>query len=165
MATLVLNRDSLSVKLESNHLVIHEHSDGSFLRMPLVDVERVIVVGQPAISFHVLAKLLDRKIPCSFMTHGGRWRGLMDGDSGFHAARRLRRVARICEDYGRRVEKSVFECDLEGEAFADMWHRLSGVICNDVDGIIDYPVGNIDRKRIRTLGVATHSDPQGIYVF
>ena len=88
MATLVLNRDSLSVKLESNHLVVHEHADGgSFRRVPLVDIERVIVVGQPAITFPVLVKLLDLGIPCSFLTHGGRWRGLMDGDGGFHAGR------------------------------------------------------------------------------
>lgn len=93
MATLVLNRDSLSVKLESNHLLIHEHADGSFRRMPLVDIDRVIVVGQPAITFPVFAKLLDLAIPCSFLTHGGRWRGLMDGDSGFHAGRRTRQYA------------------------------------------------------------------------
>ena len=94
MATLVLNRDSLSVNLESNHLVVHEHTDGgSFCRMPLVDVERVIVVGQPAITFPVFAKLMDLGIPCSFLSHGGRWRGMMDGDSGFHAERRMRQYA------------------------------------------------------------------------
>ena len=81
MATLVLNRQSVSVKLEENHLVIHEHAQGgSFTRMPLVDVERVIVVGQPAITFPVLAKFLDLGIPCLFLTRSGRWRGLMDGD-------------------------------------------------------------------------------------
>ena len=34
--------------------------------------------------------------------------------------KRLRRVARICEDYGIRVEKSVFECDLSDGDFADL---------------------------------------------
>ncbi len=91
MATLVLNKDSLSVKLESNHLVIHEHADcDSFRRVSLANVERVIVAGQPAITFPVLAKFMDLGIPCSFLTHGGRWRGMMDGDSGFHAQRRIR---------------------------------------------------------------------------
>ena len=89
MATLVINRDSISVTLESNHLVVHEHADGSCRRVPLVDIERVIVVGQPAITFPVFVKLLDLGIPCSFLTHGGRWRGMMDGDCGFHAARRM----------------------------------------------------------------------------
>jgi len=96
MATIVFNRDSISVNLEANHLVIHEHAGGgSFRRMPLVDVERVIVVGQPAIAFPVFAKLMDLGIPCSFLSHSGRWRGMMDGDSGFHAERRMRQYERI----------------------------------------------------------------------
>ena len=100
MATLILNRDSISVKLEANHLVIHEHAQGgSFTRMSLVDVERVIVVGQPAITFPVLAKFLDLGIPCSFLTRSGRWRGLMDGDLGFHAGRRMRQYAKV-RDWG-----------------------------------------------------------------
>lgn len=81
MATLVINRQSISVKLESDHLVIHEHAkDGSFQRVPLVDVDRMVVVGQPAISFPVLAKLMDLGIPCSFVTRGGKWRGIMVGE-------------------------------------------------------------------------------------
>ena len=94
MSTLVINKASTSVKLEANHLVLHEHADGgSFQRVPLVDIERVIVVGQPAITFPVLAKLMDLGIPCSFLTAGGKWRGLMDGDGGFHAERRMRQYA------------------------------------------------------------------------
>lgn len=90
MSTLVINRQSISVKLESNHLVLHEHADGgSFQRVPLVDIDRVIIVGQPAITFPVLAKLMDMGIPCSFLTSSGKWRGLMDGDCGFHAERRI----------------------------------------------------------------------------
>lgn len=96
MSTLVLNRDSLSVKLESNHLLVHEHADGgSFRRVPLVDVDRVIVVGQPAITFPVLAKFLDLGVPCTFLSHGGRWRGVMDGDAGFHAGRRILQYERM----------------------------------------------------------------------
>ncbi len=33
------------------------------------------------------------------------------------SASRLRRVARVCTDYGVRVEKSVFECRLSNEQF------------------------------------------------
>ncbi len=94
MSTLVLNRDSLSVKLEANHLVVHDHASGDApRRMPLMDMDRVVIVGQPAISFRVLAHLMDRRIPCSFLTHCGGWRGLMDGDPGFHAGRRRRQYS------------------------------------------------------------------------
>lgn len=89
MGTLVINKKSLSVKLESEHLVVHDHVDGSIRRIPLVNVDRVIVSGEPAITFPVLAALMDRRIPCSFLSCGGRWRGLMDGDGGFHADRRM----------------------------------------------------------------------------
>ena len=75
MGTLVLNRQSLSVKLESEHLVVHDHVDGSLRRVPLVNVDRVVVCGEPAITFPVLAELMDRGIPCSFLKPSGLWRG------------------------------------------------------------------------------------------
>lgn len=98
MGTLVVNRKSLSVKLETEHLVVHDHVDGSVRRVPLVNVERVIVCGEPAITFPVLAELMDRGIPCSFLKAGGQWRGLMDGDGGFHADRRERQYERLRDD-------------------------------------------------------------------
>lgn len=39
-------------------------------------------------------------------------------------ARRLRRVARACEDYGQRVQKSVFECRLNAIDWARLRDRL-----------------------------------------
>lgn len=108
MGTLVLNRKSLSVKLESKHLVVHDHVDGSLRRVPLVNVDRVVVCGEPAITFPVLAELMDRGIPCSFLKPSGMWRGLMDGDGGFHADRRALQYERLhdaafCFDAARRV--------------------------------------------------------------
>ena len=98
MSTLVVNRDSISVKLESEHLVVHDHAKGaSFQRVPLVDVDRVVVVGSPAISFHVLAKLMDLGVTCSFMTHAGKWRGVIDGDSGCHGIRRTLQYERASD--------------------------------------------------------------------
>jgi len=90
--TLVLNRNSIAVGLEGGHLVVRDHAENGVapMRVPLADVDRVIVSGQPSISFPALARLMDEKIPCSFLTHGGRWRGMMDGDPGFHAERRRR---------------------------------------------------------------------------
>ena len=108
MGTLVLNRKSLSVKLESEHLVVHDHVDGSLRRAPLVNVGRVIVCGEPAITFPVLAELMDRHIPCSFLKSSGMWRGLMDGDGGFNPDRRARQYERLhdvgfCLDAARRI--------------------------------------------------------------
>ena len=81
------------------------------------------------------------------------------------SGRRLRRVARICEDYGIRVEKSVFECDLSDGDFADLWTRLSETVCEEEDCVIDYPIGLIGRKRIRTLGECRHHERPLTLVF
>jgi CRISPR-associated protein Cas2 len=39
-------------------------------------------------------------------------------------ARRLRRVARACQDYGQRVQKSVFECQVGPTQWAELRLRL-----------------------------------------
>ena len=79
-------------------------------------------------------------------------------------ARRLRRIARICEDYGVRIEKSVFECSLDGKAFQDLWSKLADIV-TESDSIIDYPIGLLDQKKILTLGCVTRHEPENTYVF
>ena len=38
--------------------------------------------------------------------------------------RRLRRVAKVCEAIGQRVQKSVFECQVTAEKFEELERRL-----------------------------------------
>ena len=42
--------------------------------------------------------------------------------------RRLRRVAQACEDYGTRVQKSVFECQVGQKEWARLRDRLLHVL-------------------------------------
>ena len=44
-------------------------------------------------------------------------------------ARRLRRVARACKDYGQRVQKSVFECKVEKKD----WIVFRGRLLSEID--------------------------------
>lgn len=74
------------------------------------------------------------------------------------ADKRLRRVARICEDFGVRIEKSVFECDLVERDFEKLWQRLSDVVTDD-DSVIDYPIPQHYRERIRILGATRRDEP------
>ena len=48
---------------------------------------------------------------------------------------RLRRVAKICEAYGQRVQKSVFECVLAPEQVALLQHDLEGAINRQEDSV------------------------------
>lgn len=78
--------------------------------------------------------------------------------------RRLYRVAKICEDYGVRIEKSVFECDLDETEFERFWSRLQRVVA-DSDSVVDYPIVQSCREKIRTLGAARREMPTETLVF
>ncbi len=51
---------------------------------------------------------------------------------------RLRRVAKICEAYGQRVQKSVFECVLAPEQVELLQNDLEGAIDKQEDSIRIY---------------------------
>ena len=51
---------------------------------------------------------------------------------------RLRRVAKICEAYGQRVQKSVFECILAPEQVVLLKHDLERAIDKQEDSIRIY---------------------------
>jgi CRISPR-associated protein Cas2 len=52
--------------------------------------------------------------------------------------RRLRRVAQVCQDYGQRVQKSVFECSVNQAMYEDLTRRLVGCIDKDEDSLRFY---------------------------
>lgn len=52
--------------------------------------------------------------------------------------KRLRLVAKSCEDYGVRIEKSVFECDLAEEKFAELWRILLSIVDDEEDSLASH---------------------------
>ena len=62
--------------------------------------------------------------------------------------RRLRQVAKCCQDYGIRVQCSVFECVLNSAQLATVRHRLEGIIDPKLDSLRFYNLGNRDRKSV-----------------
>lgn len=53
--------------------------------------------------------------------------------------RRLRRVAKVCEGYGQRVQKSVFECVVDGVRREELISRLMDAIDPGEDKPADLP--------------------------
>lgn len=54
--------------------------------------------------------------------------------------RRLRRVAKVCEGTGQRVQKSVFECQIDQAQFEDLERRLLAIIDAELDCLRLYRV-------------------------
>ncbi len=53
-------------------------------------------------------------------------------------ARRLRRVAQACEDYGQRVQKSIFECKVDQRTWVMLKSRLLKEIDEHQDSLRFY---------------------------
>ena len=66
--------------------------------------------------------------------------------------RRLRRVAKICEDYGQRVQNSVFECILDPERWTRLKLRLLDEIVPKEDSLRFYFLGANFKPRIEHHG-------------
>ena len=79
--------------------------------------------------------------------------------------KRLRRVAKVCEDYGARIEKSVFECDLNEPTFARFWQQLLREIDPDEDSLIAYRVCKTCVRDIHSAGVIERPAARLVYIF
>ena len=78
-------------------------------------------------------------------------------DTEGEGARRLRKVAQVCEKYGVRVQLSVFECRLSPSRMARMLGEVQDVIDERVDSVIVYRFkSSIAEARIRYGRVETH---------
>jgi len=74
---------------------------------------------------------------------------------------RLRRVAKLCQDDGQRVQNSVFECLLEPAR----WERLRAALIKEIDPQTDslrfYHLGKNWRRRVEHVGAKPSYDPEG----
>ena len=75
--------------------------------------------------------------------------------------RRLRRVAKACENYGQRVQKSVFECLVDPAQWAALRQRLLSEIKEDEDSLRFYYLGKNWMPRLEHVGANASYDPEG----
>ena len=79
--------------------------------------------------------------------------------------RRLRRVARLCRDFGQRVQYSVFECQVDPAQWAILRSRLMDEIDKRVDSLRFYRLGANWRSRVEHVGSKPSYDPGDPLVF
>lgn len=76
-------------------------------------------------------------------------------------ARRLRRVARACQDYGQRVQFSVFEIEVDPAQWVKLKTRLEDIILPDVDSLRYYYLGTSWQRRVEHVGAKPAADLNG----
>lgn len=76
-------------------------------------------------------------------------------------ARRLRRIARACQDYGQRVQFSVFEIEVAPDQWVLLRARLLGEMDAARDSLRFYFLGRDGRRRIEHVGAKPAMDFDG----
>ena len=74
--------------------------------------------------------------------------------------KRLSKVAKICVNYGQRVQNSVFECDLDNAQLVLVREKLRKAIDEKQDSLRIYNLGNNYSNRIEHYGVKNAYDPE-----
>jgi CRISPR-associated protein Cas2 len=74
--------------------------------------------------------------------------------------RRLRRVAKVCKNYGQRVQKSVFECLVDPAQWTRLRQRLVDETKLDEDNLRFYFLGKNWKIRVEHVGVQRSYDPE-----
>ena len=73
--------------------------------------------------------------------------------------RRLRRVAKLMERFGARMQKSVFECVMPAASLDELLDEAAKLIDPAEDGIRVYPLPAGVRERARLLGLGPPPPP------
>ena len=75
--------------------------------------------------------------------------------------KRLRHVAQVCEDYGQRVQNSVFECLVDPGQWVVLRTKLVEEADVKRDSLRFYFLGSNWKKRVEHVGAKEAYDPEG----
>lgn len=75
--------------------------------------------------------------------------------------RRLRRVAKVCESMGQRVQKSVFECQVNEMQFEQLERNLLAEIDDQQDNLRFYRITEPTELRVKQHGTFRSVDFEG----
>lgn len=75
--------------------------------------------------------------------------------------KRLRQMARACEDHGQRVQFSVFEIEVDPAQWTRLKARLEGIIQPAHDSLRFCYLGSNWTRRVEHVGARPATDPNG----
>lgn len=81
-----------------------------------------------------------------------------------NGAKQLRHVAKILEDYGQRVQNSVFECLVDPGQWVELRGKLLKEINPNLDSIRFYSLGSNWKRKVEHVGQKNTIDPQGVLI-
>lgn len=73
--------------------------------------------------------------------------------------RRLRRIAKACENWGIRVQNSVFECNLDWSQWVALRAQLESICDPNLDSLRYYNLGNSYKEKVVHFGAKPTVSP------
>lgn len=83
---------------------------------------------------------------------------------GSEGKRRLRRVAKICQNFGIRVQNSVFECVVDSVKLLELKKKLAAAIDMEKDSLRYYNLGNAGRRKVLHVGAKPALDVEDVLI-
>ena len=78
--------------------------------------------------------------------------------------RRLRKVAKECQNYGQRVQNSVFECSVDAAQYRMIRHKLMLLIDEKKDSLRFYKLGNNYHNKVEHIGAKPTYEADGLLI-
>lgn len=78
--------------------------------------------------------------------------------------KRLRQVAKLCVNWGQRVQNSVFECLVDPAQFAELKNKLEKLVDPKTDSLRYYYLGKNWERRVEHFGAKEAYNPEGILI-
>lgn len=75
--------------------------------------------------------------------------------------KRLRKVAKECQNYGQRVQNSVFECIMDSAKTREVKEKIRKLIDEDHDSLRFYYLGEKYKNKVEHYGVKESFDLEG----
>ncbi|MCD8180208.1 MAG: CRISPR-associated endonuclease Cas2 [Firmicutes bacterium] len=79
--------------------------------------------------------------------------------------KRLRKVAKQCQNYGQRVQNSVFECVLDAAKAREVKHKLEKLIVVEHDSLRFYYLGYNYKNKVDHIGIKPSFDADEPMIF
>jgi len=79
-------------------------------------------------------------------------------------ARRLRRIAKVCQNYGQRVQNSVFEIEVDPAQWTALKNKLEEIVNVKLDSLRYYYLGSSWQRRVEHVGAKPSTDLNGTLI-
>lgn len=78
--------------------------------------------------------------------------------------KRLRQIAKECQNYGQRVQNSVFECVMDAAQCRALQHKLVKLMDADSDSLRFYYLGNNYKTKVEHFGAKAGYEAEGVLI-